>query len=173
MKKIRNALLWIAPVLAWIAPLGAETYVIQNATLMTVGPKGTIKGSVMIKDGKIAEVAEKVMVPQGARVIDATGQYVIPGIIDCHSHIAGDGGINEGSVSVSSMVDIKDILDPEAIAIYRALAGGVTTANILHGSANSIGGCTIPIKMRWGKSAQQRVFEGAVPRIQSAIGAQP
>ena len=68
----------------------------------------------------------------------------MPGIIDCHSHIAGDGGINEGSVSVSSMVDIKDVLNPEDIAIYRALAGGVTTANILHGSANSIGGKTLP-----------------------------
>jgi imidazolonepropionase-like amidohydrolase len=167
MKKILSALVWLAP-------LCAQTYVIQNATVMTVGPKGTItKGSVVIKDGKISEVADKVMVPQGARVIDATGQFVIPGIIDCHSHIAGDGGINEGSVSVSSMVDIKDILDPEAIAIYRALAGGVTTANILHGSANSIGGCTLPIKMRWGKSAQELIFEGAVPGIKFALGENP
>ena len=84
------------------------------------------------------------MVPRAPRIIDAAGQYVTPGIIDCHSHIAGDGGINEGSVSVSSMVDIKDIIDPEDIAIYRALAGGVTTANILHGSANSIGGQHAP-----------------------------
>src|SRR4051794_23096703 len=86
-----------------IAPLGAETIVIQNATVMTVS-KGTFKGSVLVKDGKIAEMGEKVMVPQGATVIDGTGQYLIPGIIDCHSHIAVDGGVNEGSVSVSSMV---------------------------------------------------------------------
>src|SRR5262245_36433882 len=157
-----------------LAPLCAENYVIQNATIMTVGSKGKIeKGSVVIKDGKIAEVAEKVMVPQGAKTIDATGKFVIPGIIDCHSHIAGDGGINEGSVSVSSMVDIRDILDPDAIAIYRALAGGVTTANILHGSANSIGGCTLPIKMRWGKNAQELVFEGATPGIKFALGENP
>src|ERR1035438_8675926 len=75
-------------------------------TVMTVGSKGTFKGSVVVKDGKILEVGEKVMVPQGATVIDAGGQYLIPGIIDCHSHIAGDGGINEGSVSVSSMVNM-------------------------------------------------------------------
>ena len=134
----------------------------KNATIMTVS-KGTFKGSIVVKDGKIAEVGEKVMVPQGATIIDAAGQYVIPGIIDCHSHIAGDGGINEGSVSVSSMVNIKDVINPEDIAIYRALAGGVTTANILHGSANSIGGKTLPLKMRWGKDAQGMIFEGATP----------
>jgi imidazolonepropionase-like amidohydrolase len=158
--------------MAALAPLGAETIVIQNATVMTV-TKGTVKGSVVVKDGKIAEVGERVLVPQGATVIDASGQYVIPGIIDCHSHIAGDGGINEGSVSVSSMVDIKDIINPEDIAIYRALAGGVTTANILHGSANAIGGKTVVLKMRWGRDAQGLIFEGAMPGIKFALGENP
>src|SRR6516165_2844197 len=154
------------------APLFAETYVIQNATIMTVS-KGTLKGSVVVRDGKIVEVGEKVMVPPGAKIIDASNQYVIPGIIDCHSHIGGDGGINEGSTSVSSMVDIKDIINPEDISIYRALAGGVTTANILHGSANSIGGKTLPLKMRWGKDAQGMIFEGATPGIKFALGENP
>lgn len=155
-----------------LAPASADTIVIQNATIMTVS-KGTLKGSLVVKDGKIADVGEKVMMPQGAAIIDAAGQYVIPGIIDCHSHIAGDGGINEGSISVSSMVDIRDILNPEDIAIYRALAGGVTTANILHGSANAIGGCTLPIKMRWGKDARGLIFEGATPGIKFALGENP
>src|SRR5215475_11988334 len=154
------------------APLGAQTYVIKNATVMTVS-KGTFKGSILVKDGKIAEVGEKVMEPSGATVIDAGGQYVIPGIIDCHSHIAGDGGINEGSVSVSSMVDIKDIINPEDISIYRALAGGVTSANILHGSANPIGGQTLVLKMRWGKDADEMIFEGATPGIKFALGENP
>ena len=154
------------------APVCGQTYVIKNATVMTVS-KGTFKGSILVKDGKIAEVGEKVMEPQGATIIDASNQYVIPGIIDCHSHIAGDGGINEGSVSVSSMVDIKDIINPEDIAIYRALAGGVTTANILHGSANAIGGKTLPLKMRWGKDAQGMIFEGATPGIKFALGENP
>lgn len=150
----------------------AQTYVIKNATVMTVS-KGTFKGSILVKDGKIAEVGEKVMEPVGAKIIDASNQYVIPGIIDCHSHIAGDGGINEGSISVSSMVDIRDIINPEDIAIYRALAGGVTTANILHGSANAIGGKTLPLKMRWGKTAQEMIFEGATPGIKFALGENP
>jgi imidazolonepropionase-like amidohydrolase len=162
----------ILTAIAVMAPLCAQTIVIQNATVMTVA-KGTFKGSVVVKDGKIAEVGEKVMVPQGATVIDATNQYLIPGIIDCHSHIAGDGGINEGSVSVSSMVNIKDIINPEDIAVYRALAGGVTTANILHGSANAIGGQTVVLKMRWGKDAQSMIFEGAAPGIKFALGENP
>src|SRR5580700_4498817 len=123
--------------------------------------------------GTLAALGEKVMEPTGATIIDAGGQYVIPGIIDCHSHIAGDGGINEGSVSVSSMVNIKDVINPEDIAIYRALAGGVTGANILHGSANSIGGKTIVLKMRWGKDAQGMIFEGAKPGIKFALGETP
>jgi imidazolonepropionase-like amidohydrolase len=159
--------------LATLAPLYAQnSIVIRNATIMTV-THGTVKGSIVVKDGKIAAVGEKVMEPAGATIIDAGGQYVTPGIIDCHSHIAGDGSINEGSVSVSSMVDIKDIINPEDIAIFRALAGGVTTANILHGSANSIGGQTLPLKMRWGKDAQGMIFEGATPGIKFALGENP
>src|SRR4051812_20625505 len=155
-----------------VGPLfAAPPIVIQNATVLTV-TKGTFKGSVVVQDGKIIDVGEKVMVPPGATIIDASGQYLMPGIIDPHSHIAADS-INEGSVSVSSMVGIEDVLNPEDIAIYRALAGGVTTANILHGSANSIGGKTIVMKMRWGKDANEMKFEGAMPGIKFALGENP
>jgi imidazolonepropionase-like amidohydrolase len=156
-----------------LAPLGAQTYVIQNATVMPVSKPKIENASIVVKDGKIVEVGQKVTIPPGAKIIDGTGQFVIPGIIDCHSHIGGDGGINEGSTSVSSMVDIKDIINPDDISIYRALAGGVTTANILHGSANSIGGKTLPLKMRWGKDAQGLIFEGATPGIKFALGENP
>src|ERR1700722_5009190 len=152
-----------------LTPLCAETIVIRNATIMTV-THGTVKGSIVVKNGKITDVGEKVMEPSGAPIIDAAGQYVIPGIIDCHSHIAVDGGVNEGSLSVSSMANIKDVINPEEISIYRALAGGVTTANILHGSADSIGGQTIVLKMRWGKDATGMIFEGAKPGIKFALG---
>ncbi|MBL8216267.1 MAG: amidohydrolase [Bryobacterales bacterium] len=153
------------------ALLAAPPIVIQNANVLTI-TKGSFKGAVVIKDGKIVEAGEKVIIPPGAQVIDAGGQYLMPGIIDCHSHIAADS-INEGSVSVSSMVGIEDVLDPTAISIYRALAGGVTTANILHGSANSIGGKCSVIKTRWGKGAQGILFEGAKPGIKFALGENP
>jgi imidazolonepropionase-like amidohydrolase len=148
-----------------------EPIVIQNARILTV-TKGNLNGDILIKDGKIAEVAPKISPPQGARIIDASNQFVIPGIIDAHSHIAADA-INEGTVSVSSMVGIEDVVDPEAISIYRALAGGVTTANILHGSANAIGGKNRVIKMRWGKDAEGILFEGAKPGIKFALGENP
>jgi len=146
---------------------------IQNATILTVS-HGTIEhGSILIRDGKIAEVAQSIAQPKGAQVIDAAGQFVMPGIIDCHSHIAVDGSVNEGSVSVSSMVNIADVLNPDDIDIYRDLAGGVTTANVLHGSANSIGGQTVVIKLRWGAPAAKLPFEGAIPGIKFALGENP
>jgi imidazolonepropionase-like amidohydrolase len=146
---------------------------IQNATILTVS-HGTIEhGSILIKDGKIVDVGPSIKVPKDAQVIDAAGQFVIPGIIDCHSHIAVDGDVNEGSISVSSIANIADVLNPDDISIYRDLAGGVTTANVLHGSANAIGGQTIVIKLRWGQPAAKLPFEGALPGIKFALGENP
>jgi imidazolonepropionase-like amidohydrolase len=150
-----------------------STLVLRNATILTVS-HGTIeKGDILIKDGKIVAVGTSVKAPADAQVVDATGQFVIPGIIDCHSHIAIDGNVNEGSVSVSSMVNIADVLDSDDIAIFRDLAGGVTTANVLHGSANPIGGQTVVIKLRWGLPAAKLPFEGALPGIKFALGENP
>ena len=146
---------------------------IRNATILTAS-HGTIdKGDILIKDGKISAVGGTLKAPGDALVIDATGQFVTPGIIDCHSHIAVDGSVNEASVSVSSMVNIADVLNSDDISIYRDLAGGVTTANILHGSANSIGGQTVVIKLRWGQPAARLPFEGALPGIKFALGENP
>jgi imidazolonepropionase-like amidohydrolase len=151
----------------------APVILIRNATILTVS-HGTIdKGDILIKDGKIAAVGGTLKAPTDAVVIDATGQFVTPGIIDCHSHIAVDGSVNEGSVSVSSMVNIADVLNSDDISIFRDLAGGVTTANILHGSANSIGGQTIVVKLRWGQPAAKLPFEGALPGIKFALGENP
>ncbi len=153
-------------------PDAPAVIVIRNATILTVS-HGTIEhGSILVKDGKIAEVGQSVNAPKDAKVIDAAGQFVMPGIIDCHSHIAAES-INEGSVSVSSMVNMAEILNPDDIDIYRDLAGGVTAANILHGSANSIGGQTLVIKLRWGQPAAKLPFEGALPGIKFALGENP
>src|SRR5579859_4018476 len=154
-------------------PDSSPVIVIQNATILTV-TKGTIEhGSILIKDGKIAEIGASVKAPKDATVIDAEGKFVTPGIIDCHSHIAIEGGVNEGSISVSSIANIAEVLDSDDVDIYRDLAGGVTTANILHGSANSIGGQTIVIKLRWGQPASKLPFEGALPGIKFALGENP
>lgn len=154
-------------------PDAPPVILIQNATILTVS-HGTIEhGSILIKDGKIAEVGTSINAPKDAQVFDAAGQYVIPGIIDCHSHIAVDGSVNEGSISVSSIVNIADVLNPDDIDIYRDLAGGVTVANVLHGSANAIGGQTVVIKLRWGQPASKLPFEGALPGIKFALGENP
>jgi imidazolonepropionase-like amidohydrolase len=156
-----------------VAPLAPAAIVIQNATILTVS-HGTIEhGAILIQNGKIAEIGQSVHAPSGAQVIDAAGEFVMPGIVDCHSHIAVDGSVNEGSVSVSSIVNIAEVLNPDDIDIYRDLAGGVTTANILHGSANSIGGQTVVIKLRWGQPAAKLPFEGALPGIKFALGENP
>jgi imidazolonepropionase-like amidohydrolase len=158
---------------AFAAAEPASVILIQNATILTVS-HGTIeRGSILIKDGKIAEVGAIVKAPKDAQVIDAAGQFVIPGIIDCHSHIAVDGSVNEGSISVSSIVNIADVLNPDDIDIYRDLAGGVTTANVLHGSANAIGGQSVVIKLRWGQPAAKLAFAGALPGIKFALGENP
>jgi imidazolonepropionase-like amidohydrolase len=149
------------------------TIFIQNATVLTVTHGNIEHGSILIRDGKIAAVGADLKAPEGAAIIDATGQYVMPGIIDCHSHIAVDGSVNEAGPAVSSMANIADVLNPDDINIYRDLAGGVTTANILHGSANPIGGQTVVIKLRWGKPASELPFQGALPGIKFALGENP
>jgi imidazolonepropionase-like amidohydrolase len=172
----RIALLALAAATATLAatpPDAPPVLLIQNATILTVS-HGTIEhGSILIKDGKIADVGTSIKAPSGAQIIDANGQFVMPGIIDCHSHIAVDGSVNEGSISVSSMANIAEVLNPDDIDIYRDLAGGVTAANVLHGSANSIGGQTIVIKLRWGQPAARLPFEGALPGIKFALGENP
>ncbi len=145
---------------------------IKNATVMTV-TQGTLKNaSVLVRDGKIAAVGPNLTAPADALILDATGKYVTPGIIDAHSHIATDA-VNEGSVAVSAMVGIRDVLDPDDVSIYRALAGGVTTVNVLHGSANPIGGKNAVIKLRWGADAEGLLFQGAEPGIKFALGENP
>ena len=151
-----------------------ETIAIRGGTILTVGPQGTIEnGTVLIRDGRIAAVGTDVAVPAAARVIDATGRYVIPGLIDAHSHTAIEGGVNECTDVVTAEVRIADVLDHHDINIYRQLAGGVTAVNLLHGSCNPIGGQNAVIKMRWGKGPSELVFEGAPRGIKFALGENP
>ena len=157
------------------APSGfvfAQDLVVRGATVLTVTNGVLAPGAIRIEDGRIAEVGASVGVPSGVEVIEADGMFVMPGIVDAHSHIAAES-INEGSVAVSSMTGTGDVVDPYDIAIYRELAGGVTTSNILHGSANPIGGLNVVIKHRWGEDAEGLVFEAAPPGIKFALGENP
>ncbi len=150
-----------------------DVLAIVGGTVLTMAGETIENGTVVVRDGRVAAVGRRVRPPRGAHVIDAAGRYVVPGIIDAHSHIAAEGGINEGSLAVTSMVRVADVVDPTDIGIYRALAGGVTTINVLHGSANPIGGQNQVLKLRWGQDADGMRFEGAPPGIKFALGENP
>jgi len=147
----------------------APPTLIRNATVMTV-TKGTMENTdILLQNGKIAQIGKNLSAPAGATVIDGTGKWVMPGIIDPHSHMMSDA-TNEGSLSVTSMVRIQDVLNPTAVNILRALAGGVTTINVLHGSANTIGGQNAVVKLKYGRDASEMLFPGAEPGIKFALG---
>src|SRR5271163_2692604 len=147
--------------------------VIKNATVMTVTHGNIKNGSVYIKDGKIAAVGATVNAPASATVIDAQGKYLTPGIVDSHSHIALDDDVNEATSPVTPHMMMKDAFDYQDKAIYRALAGGVTTSLLLHGSANMIGGQAVVIKHKYGDTRDEMLFPDAPRSIKFASGENP
>src|ERR1044071_3421619 len=147
----------------------APETLIRNATIITV-THGTLQNTdVLMRNGKIAAVGKNLNASPTARIIDATGKFVMPGIIDCHSHSMLDT-INEGTLAVTSMVRTRDVLNTTDVDLYRELAGGVTTLNLLHGSANPIGGLNTVVKIKYGRPASEFIFPGALPGIKFALG---
>jgi imidazolonepropionase-like amidohydrolase len=147
--------------------------VLKNATVMTV-THGTIeRGSVWVHNGKIAGVGATVSAPAGATVIDATGKFITPGIVDPHSHSALGNDVNEATSPVTPSMMMIDAFDNNDRALYFALAGGVTTELLLHGSANMIGGQNVSIKNRFGRSRDEMLFAGAPRTIKFASGENP
>ncbi len=143
---------------------------IKDATILTV-TKGTIpKGSILVEKGKIKAVGKDVTAPPGVKVIDAAGLVAMPGIIDTHSHIAVQGGVNEGSLSVVPEVRVKDVVTGDDVAIYRALAGGTTTARLLHGSANTIGGQDAVAKLQYGQPGRDLIVRYGPQGVKFALG---
>jgi imidazolonepropionase-like amidohydrolase len=152
----------------------AATVLVRHGTVWTQGPAGTLEDAdLLVRDGKIVEVGRSLSAPSNATVIDARGKHVTPGLIDCHSHTAIRGGVNEGSNNVTAEVRIDDVIDPKDVAIYRELAGGLTTANLLHGSANSIGGQNAVVKLHYKTTREAMLFPGAPPGIKFALGENP
>ncbi|PYS73745.1 MAG: amidohydrolase [Acidobacteria bacterium] len=177
MRRIIVTLLYISIVCAM--PLGvtraqaradnpSET-LIRNATVLTITHGTLANTDVLIRNGKIAGVGKGLTAGANARIIDGAGKFVMPGIIDCHSHSMLDT-INEGTLAVTSMVRTSDVLNPTDIDLYRELAGGVTTLNLLHGSANPIGGLNTVVKIKFGRPASEFIFPGAMPGIKFALG---
>jgi imidazolonepropionase-like amidohydrolase len=153
------------------ATLQPAAVLIQGATIWTLGPQGTLANAdLLVTAGKISGIGPGLKAPAGATVVDGRGMQVTPGIIDCHSHTAISKGVNEGSHAVTTEVRIGDVLDATDISIYRQLAGGVTTANLLHGSANPMGGQNQVVKFRWGALPEELKFADAMPGVKFALG---
>jgi imidazolonepropionase-like amidohydrolase len=150
-----------------------DDWLIQNATVLTV-TNGTIEnGDILIRDGDIARVGPDLSAPSGVETYDASGEYVMPGIVEAHQHMA-ISNVNEATNQVTAEVGVGDVLDPYDIGIYRALAGGVTTAHVMHGSANPIGGRNETIKLRYGVTNPAALkMEGAPRTVKFALGENP
>ncbi|WP_089661054.1 amidohydrolase family protein [Christiangramia echinicola] len=146
-----------------------ENVLFKNATVWTSEDAGVLENTdVLVRNGEIVKVGKELKAG-GAKVIDATGKHLTAGIIDEHSHIAASA-INEAGHNSSAEVTMEDVVDPTDINIYRNLAGGVTTIQLLHGSANPIGGRSAILKLKWGESAEDMIFEQAPPFIKFALG---
>jgi imidazolonepropionase-like amidohydrolase len=144
---------------------------IKNATVWTAEADGVLENTdVIVRNGKFDKIGKNLSTPRGFELIDATGMHLTPGLIDEHSHVAIEAGVNEGTDAVTSEVRIGDVINPEDINIYRGLTGGTTTAQLLHGSANPIGGQAQVIQFRWGETSEGLKMQAAPPSIKFALG---
>lgn len=149
----------------------AKTYLLKNGTVWTGESEGILTNTdVLIVNGKISKIGKNLSAPAGTETIDCSGKHITAGIVDEHSHIGLTRGVNEGGTSNSAEVRMGDVINADDINIYRHLAGGVTTIQQLHGSANAIGGQSSIIKLRWGKDPEGLKFENAPGFIKFALG---
>jgi imidazolonepropionase-like amidohydrolase len=159
--------------IAWRLGAAEKPLLLKNGYIITVSGETITGGDVLIQGSKIARVGQSLAVPPGTEVIDLGGRWVMPGIIDSHSHIALEGDVNEMGDLITAEVDCRDVINPEDINIFYALTGGVTSIHTMHGSGNPIGGRGIVLKMRWGKSGQEIIFAGAPMTSKWALGENP
>lgn len=168
---MKNIIIFIVVILTCVTIpdfVFGQNLLIRNATVMTA-IKGNLENTdILIRNGKISRIGKN-LAAGDSKVIDATGKFVTPGIIDAHSHAMLDS-VNEGSYAVTSMARVRDVLDPTDVTIYRALGGGVTAANLMHGSANPIGGLNTVVKFKYGRPIEQFLIPEAPPGIKFAMG---
>ncbi len=149
--------------------LAGGNLLIKNATVMTVTSGVIPKGDVLIVNGMIKQIGQNLTAPPGTRVIEANGRYLIPGIIDTHTHIALSG-TNEGTEAITPEVRMADVINADDPSIFTALTGGVTMVHTMHGSANPIGGVNVVLKLKWGKPSEELIVKEAFPTLKFALG---
>lgn len=154
------------------AHIWAQDLVLKGGTILTITDGIIEDGTVVIKNGKITEVGKNIAVPTGIKVLDVTGKYVMPGIIDSHSHIALTD-INEATDPVTPQIWMREALEPSSDSIRKTLAGGVTTVKTMHGSANVIGGVNVTIKLKYNESVEDMVVRGVRQQLKMALGENP
>ncbi|MGB0839654.1 MAG: amidohydrolase, partial [Chitinophagales bacterium] len=155
----------------WTEQPKVETVLFQNATVWTNEADGILKETdVLIQNGKIASIGQGLKPPKGTKIVNAEGKHLTSGIVDEHSHIGISRGVNEGGQAITAEVRIGDVVNSEDVNIYRQLAGGVTSAQLLHGSANPIGGQSALVKLRWGQTPEAMKIAGADGFIKFALG---
>jgi len=163
-----------AALAAFPLPLAAQDVALKGGTILTI-TRGTIEnGTVLVQKGKITAVGKDVAIPAGVKVIDASGMYVLPGLIDTHTHIAIDGGdVNEATDPVTPQLWMKDILLPDDPSILTTLSGGVTTVKAMHGSANVIGAVNATIKLKYARPLEDLLVKDVRPQLKMALGENP
>ena len=175
-KKTKESKVDISPITYPNVGYGLKSLPIQenihfyNATLWTNEDEGILNNSdILVSNGEIIGIGQNLKTPSGFKRVDASNKHITSGIIDEHSHM-GASSINEGGHNSSAEVSIMDVINPDDINIYRNLAGGVTTVQVLHGSANPIGGQSAIIKLKWGAQINEMFFPNADPFIKFALG---
>jgi len=169
MKRKTIGFILVASLVVFSSFSFGQDLLIKNGTILTV-TKGTIpKGDILIIKGIIKQIGGNVKAPKGAKIIDASGKYVIPGIIDSHTHIALTG-TNESAEAITAEVKMRDVLNAEDRSIYTAISGGVTMVHTMHGSGNPIGGENIVIKTKWGKTSEEMIVHDAYRTLKFALG---
>jgi len=142
---------------------------LKNGTLLTITKGVIVKGDLLIVDGLIKQIGGNIAAPPGVRVVDAVGKYVLPGLLDSHTHIALDG-TNEGSEAITPEADVGTVVNADDVAILTALSGGVTMVHTMHGSANPIGGPNVVLKMKWGRPSEELLVPQAWKTLKFALG---
>ena len=143
---------------------------IRNATVLTAAGKNYPRADILVRGGKIKGIGPGLTAPNGVAVVEAAGMFVMPGVVDSHCHFSISSGVNESSLSVVPEVRVLDVIDSEELQIYRALGGGVTTARLLHGSANVVGGQDAVLKMKFGRPAKEMLVTDRPQGVKFALG---